>query len=88
MAREERTDADGRRATRPKQSKGGVFGLLIVLSVVAFAFLLFKLTYKKPPPPVPVVEQQDPFADLPPEPPPTKQAKTKGELQREQPAAK
>jgi len=59
-------------------------GMLVVLLAVAAAVGLFLMTNKQPEAAAPVVEKQNPFAELPPEAPPEKQAKTKGELQREQ----
>lgn len=67
-----------------RTSSGSWFGLAVVLFVVAGAVVLFSLTQKKVEADAPAVVETDPFADLPPEAPPEKQAKTKGELQRDE----
>ena len=67
------------RQRRPAKKSGGMFGLALVLFVLALVMLLYTMTNKAPAPEPAKVEQVDPFADLPPEAPPEKQAKTKGQ---------
>jgi hypothetical protein len=75
MPREEKRPA--------RQSSSSAFGVAVVLFALAGAVLLFLLTRKPAPEAPPAAEAVSPFADLPPEAPPEKQAKTKGEQQRE-----
>lgn len=83
MARERVRRAEDEETERPrrpaKKSPVGMFGLALVLFVLAAVMLLYTMTVKKPVQEPPRVEQKNPFADLPPEPPPEKQAKTKGQ---------
>jgi hypothetical protein len=61
-----------------------VFGIALVLLVLAGVVALYLATNKKGPQAAAPAEQANPFADLPPEPPPEKQAPHKADLQREQ----
>lgn len=72
------------RFVRQKAQRPGAFGLLIVLVVLgAVAALYFAMRDGKPAQAQPeATEKVDPFADLPPETPPEKQATTKGEAAR------
>ena len=84
MARERRTQSEGeeeRGRRRPeKKSPAGMFGLAIVLAVVGAAVGLFLLTKKKEAEAAPVpTEKVNPFADVPPEPPPEKHGPKKGQ---------
>jgi hypothetical protein len=67
------------RGRRPEKKSGGMFGLALVLFVLALVLVLYTMTNKPPAPEPAKAEQVDPFADLPPELPPEKQAKTKGQ---------
>ncbi len=76
-----------RRGARPAPSRSpALFGLALVLLVLCGAGLAFYLTNRaKTVQAEPKAEASvNPFADLPPEAPPEKQAKSKAELQREQ----
>jgi hypothetical protein len=87
MARERarRDEDEPRQPRRPAQkSTGGMFGLALVLFVLALVLVLYAMRAERPAPEPAKVESVDPFADLPPEPPPEKQAKTKGQLAKEQ----
>lgn len=70
--------------TREKSPMAALFGLTLVLLVLASAAALFFLRNAKPAQATPEVVETNPFADLPPETPPEKQALTKGQRQREQ----
>jgi hypothetical protein len=74
------------RPVRQKPPTPGVFGLLIVLVVVGAAAALWFATRDQTPVQAqqPAADSADPFADLPPEAPPEKQATTKGEAAREE----
>jgi len=79
-ARSEAEAAEGpARGRRPAKKSGGMFGLALVLFVLALVLVLYTMTNKAPAPEPAKVEKVDPFADLPPEAPPEKQAKTKGQ---------
>lgn len=83
-ARDAEESDDDRRRAPPKKSSGAIFGLALVLFVLALVLVLYAMRAERPAPEPAKVESVDPFADLPPEPPPEKQAKTKGQLAKEQ----
>lgn len=74
-----RTTRDLAPSDRPrkthKSAPTGMIGLVLVLLVLAGALFLFSRTTPKPAPAAPTVEATDPFAGLPPEPPPAARSK-------------
>lgn len=76
----ERGKGEGKRG-QARKSPAGMFGLAIVLVVVGAAVGIFLMTNKDKQAAVApaTTEKANPFADVPPEAPPEKQAQTKGQ---------
>lgn len=86
MTRTTGSDGRGGRRTPPASRKSPAATLLavaLVLAVLAGAVFVYTMTNKKAAQAQPTAgstaETQNPFADIPPEAPPEKQARTKGQ---------
>lgn len=82
MTRTTGSDGHGGRRTphaARKSPAATLLALALVLAVLAGAVFVYTLTSKKAAQAQPTAEPQDPFADIPPEAPPEKPVRTKGQ---------